>query len=238
MMRVTGWLLISWVAVSCLGGCTTVQSLHQYGGSLPRPDRILVYDLAFSPGAVELDSGMAERITGATQGTPRTFAEMESGRKVASVLSEHLVVEIRRMGLPAQRAFGPPPPWGNTVMIKGTFVSIDEGNRTERLVIGLGAGRSDVRATVSVLEVTPQGPRVIEQFEIDAKSGMKPGIAETLGIGTAAGHIASSAVVSVGGGAASEAFGANVEADAQRAAKGIANQLKPFFASKGWIVVQ
>jgi hypothetical protein len=36
----------------------------------------------------------------------------------------------------------------------------------------------------------------------------------------------------------SEAFGADVEADARRAAKGIADQLKPFFASKGWIFVQ
>jgi hypothetical protein len=40
------------------------------------------------------------------------------------------------------------------------------------------------------------------------------------------------------GAAASEAFGANVEADARRAAKGMANQLKPFFASKGWIILQ
>jgi hypothetical protein len=37
---------------------------------------------------------------------------------------------------------------------------------------------------------------------------------------------------------ASETFGANVETNAQRAAKNIANQLKPFFASKGRIVVQ
>jgi hypothetical protein len=233
-----GWRLISWVAVSCLAGCTTVQSLNQYGGPVPRPDRILVYDLAVSPGAVELDSGMAERIKEATQGTPRTFGEMEVGRKVASVLSEHLVAEIRRMGLPAQRASGPPPAWGRTVMIKGTFLAIDEGNRTERLVIGLGAGRSDVRAAVSVLEVMSQGPRMLEQFEVDAKSGLKPGMAETMGVGAAAGHIASSAALSVGGGAASEAFGANVEADAQRAAQGIAKQLKPFFASKGWIIVQ
>jgi len=29
-----------------------------------------------------------------------------------------------------------------------------------------------------------------------------------------------------------------VEGDAQRTAKSIANQLKPFFANKGWIIVQ
>jgi Domain of unknown function (DUF4410) len=238
MMHSRGLWLIALVAVGGLAGCTTVQPLSQYGGAVPQPDRILVYNLAISPGQVELDGGIAERLKDATQGTPRTLEEMQVGEKVAVVLSEHLVAEIRDMGLPAQRAYGPPPPWGNTVMIKGTFLSIDEGNRTERLVIGLGAGRSDIRADVSVLQATPQGPQLLEQFEVDAKSGLKPGMAETMGFGAAAGHIATSAALSVGGAAASEAFGANVEADAQRAAKGIAKQLKPFFVSKGWIIAQ
>jgi hypothetical protein len=123
-------------------------------------------------------------------------------------------------------------------MIKGAFLSIDEGNRTERIVIGLGAGRSDVRATVSVLDVMPQAPLLLEQFEVDAKSGLKPGMAETLGVGAAAGHIVGSAVISAGAAAVSETLGADVEADARRAAKGIADQLKLFFASKGWIFVQ
>jgi hypothetical protein len=237
-MNGRGWWIVSWVVVNCLSGCTTVQQLSQYGGPVPRPDRILVYDLIVSPGAVELDSGLAERIQEATQGTPRTLEEMEVGRKVAAVLSEHLVAEIRRMGLPAQRADGSPPSWGRTVMIKGAVLSIDEGNRTERLVIGLGAGRSDVRAYLSILEVMSQGTRVLDQFEVDAKSDRKPGMVETMGVGAASGRIATAAAVSVGGSAASEAFGANVEADAQRAARSIANQLKPFFASKGWIVVQ
>ena len=48
----------------------------------------------------------------------------------------------------------------------------------------------------------------------------------------------SGAALSVGAAAASKAFGAIVKADARRAAKGIADQLKPFFASKGWIFVQ
>jgi hypothetical protein len=44
--------------------------------------------------------------------------------------------------------------------------------------------------------------------------------------------------LSVEGAAACEATEANVEADAQPVAKGIGNQLKPFFAGKGWMIVQ
>jgi hypothetical protein len=47
-----------------------------------------------------------------------------------------------------------------------------------------------------------------------------------------------SAVLSVQGASGSEVPGANIEAEAQRTAKGIANQLKPCFASKGWMIVQ
>jgi hypothetical protein len=110
-----GWWLVAWIAVSCLTGCTYMQTRMEYGGPVPSPDRILVYDLAVSPGALELDRGIAEHIKEATQGTPRTFKEMEVGCQVADVLSEHLVQEIRAMGLPAQRAFGAPPTWGRAV---------------------------------------------------------------------------------------------------------------------------
>jgi hypothetical protein len=50
MMHGRGWWLIALVAVSAVAGCTTVQPLNQYGGAVPQPDRILVYNLAISPG--------------------------------------------------------------------------------------------------------------------------------------------------------------------------------------------
>lgn len=36
------------------------------------------------------------------------------------------------------------------LMVKGQLLSTDEGNRTERVVIGLGAGRTSVQANVQV----------------------------------------------------------------------------------------
>ena len=54
------------------------------------------------------------------------------------------------MGLTAERGSTVPAGTQNALLIKGQLVSIDEGNRTVRLIIGLGAGRSDVRAHVQV----------------------------------------------------------------------------------------
>jgi len=54
------------------------------------------------------------------------------------------------MGLYAERASGPVPPVGTDLLIMGQLVSIDEGNAAERVIIGLGAGRSDAEAHAQV----------------------------------------------------------------------------------------
>ena len=120
------------------------------------------------------------------------------------------------------------------MLIKGQLVSIDEGNRTERVIIGLGAGRSDVRAQVQVYEVTAAGRQLIDTIEVDAKSGLAPGMAETMGVGGLTGHLLVSTVVGGGLHVADEALGTNVVADADRSAKGIAKQLSALFAKEGW----
>ena len=102
------------------------------------------------------------------------------------------------------------------------------------MVIGLGAGRSDVRVLVHVYEGAPGGTP-LEQLEVDANSGRKPGAAEMLGVGAVAGHLAFSAVAAVGTDVASETLSANVDDDADRAAKGVAKHLAVFFTQQGWI---
>ncbi len=97
-------------SVCAFVGCTTVKTTSEYsGGPLPRSDRIFVYDLDVSPGEVRLDRGLSARVTQAAKGTSRSEQEIATGRKVASALSDHLVKEIRKLGLDAERASGDPP---------------------------------------------------------------------------------------------------------------------------------
>jgi hypothetical protein len=70
---------------------------------------------------------------------------------------------------------------------------------------------------------------------VDAKSGRKPGAAETMGVGAAAGERAASAAVTAAGAVGTEAFGTDVEADAERTAAKIATVLQSFFERQGWI---
>ena len=225
--------------LALLAACTSTQSQVETGGAmLPKPQVVIVDTFAASPDEVQLDEGLStevEQAIEADRGTSRTEQELQSGHRVVDAIADKLVVEIQDMGLSAQRGSAVPAGVQNAVLIKGQLVSIDEGNRTERLIIGLGAGRSDVRAHVQVYEVTPTGRRLIDQIEIDAKSGLTPGMAESMGVGGLTGHLLVATAVGGGVHVVSESLGATVVADADRAAAGTAKQLATLFAQESWI---
>lgn len=234
-------LLAAIAAFAAIGafGCasTSLSVSSEYAGALlPRPQRILVFAFATSPEEVQLDwsptvSGVW-KLKGLSAGAERE----QVAHAVSRALAEHLVPKIQAMGLPAELALGPVPAIsGPALSISGQFLAIDEGNRAERVVIGLGAGRSEVRTAVQVAELFPSGRRLLDQFEIDAKSGLKPGAAETMGVGAAAGALAASAAVTAAGSVGMEAFGTDVDADAERTASKIASALQDFFARQGWV---
>jgi Domain of unknown function (DUF4410) len=226
------------MGMAILAACTSTQSqMETTDAALPTPQIVVVDTFAASPDEVTLDQGLStevEEAIKADRGTSRTEQELQAGRQVADAIADKLVVEIRDMGLRAERGSALPAGTQNATLIKGQLVSIDEGNRTERVLIGLGAGRSDVRTQVQVYDVTPAGSRLIDTIEVDAKSGLAPGMAETMGVGGLTGHLLVSTVVGGGLHVADEAIGANVVADADRASKGIAKQLSALFAREGW----
>ena len=232
--------LLTFMMLAIAAGCapTNVQQKQESVTQLPRPDRILVYDFAVSPDEVKLDTGLSAEIMqkyAEHKGASRTAEEIKVGHKVADALAAELVNKIRSYGLMAERAFGLPSGKGKILMVKGQLLSIDEGNRTERVAIGLGAGRSSVQANVQVYEMTAKGRQEVDTLRGTAKSGRKPGMGEMMGVGAIAGHLLTSTVVSGVLSGTSEIKFDTVEADGKRLADQIAQDLGKFFADQGWI---
>jgi hypothetical protein len=125
-----------------LGGCapTDANLTYEHSGPLPRPERGLVWEFAVSPDEVQLDRGLSADLEQMAQGTPRSETELQIGRRAARALANELVKRINAMGLPAQRVWGAPGRWGESLLVEGQFISI-----TERAVIGLGTGASGVQ---------------------------------------------------------------------------------------------
>lgn len=233
--KLFAWMSLA-VFAALLSGCTSVKVTPDAGAAetLPQPSRVLVYDFAVNPQEIQLDPVGAE-ISQKIDGTARSAQEQKISHAVAAALSRHLVATIQSMGLPAERAFTPPSATGTEVLIRGQLVSIDQGNEAERMIIGLGAGRSDVQAHAQVYE-TIAGQRIaIESMTGAAKSAITPGAAETMGAGAIAGHLLVSTAVTAGVQIANQDLSANVNSEAGRLGDKLADSLKALFLKKGWI---
>lgn len=230
--------VMMWGALFILAACapTHVDQTREYTGkaSLPRPDRVLVYDFAVSEKDVKLNTGIGARLGNMVTGAKENEEQVKVGKAVAKALSESLVKELNHLGLPVERATPGARPTNSTVAIHGQFLTIDEGNRARRMVIGFGIGGTEVRTKVQVFQGPEPTPVLLEEFETKAESSKKPGMGPMAGVGVAATGAASSAAVAGGVGTATE-FNQTVEGDASRTAKEVAKPISRLFAGQGWI---
>jgi hypothetical protein len=229
-------LVVAAALTAVLSACTSVEVDPEAGAMerLSRPDRVLVYNFAVTPQEIQLDA-IGSEITKTFDGTADSAQEQQAGRAVADALAKHLVSTINDMGLYAVRASGPVPPAGTDLLIMGQLVSIDEGNAAERMIIGLGAGRSDVEAHAQVYESVAGRRIAIESMTGDAKSGLMPGAAETMGVGALTGHLLVSTAITAGSQVANQTLSANVDSEAARLGDKLADKLKALFVRQGWI---
>jgi Domain of unknown function (DUF4410) len=231
-------LTLAVVALTAMAGCARVSTEHVQTTTdrLARPALILVHDYQVSPDEVQLDSALSSRLKRAMKGTPKTEDQLKVDQEVSRTLTTTLVDEIRKLGILAEpAAMASPVVAGPILSIEGQIVSIDEGNKAKRLVIGLGSGASEVRTLTQVYEVTSgDGHRLIEDFYTTTKSSRKPGVGPFAGAGAAAG-LAASRVAVAGGVGAATALSQTVEADVKHGAKQIVKDLAKLFVEQGWI---
>jgi len=230
-------LALAAMALTAVIGCARVSTgqVERSADRLARPELILVHDYQVAPDRVHLDSAISSRIKRHLQGAPEAEDQLKVEQEVSSALTATLVAEIGKLGIRAEPATMASPVAGPTLSIEGQIVSIDEGNKAKRLVVGLGAGASEVRTLTQVYEVTSgDGHHLVEDFYTTVKSSRKPGFGPMAGVGAAAGLAASSAAASGGVGLAT-AHSQTAEADIQHGAKQIAKELAKLFVEQGWI---
>lgn len=228
------------IRIGMFTGCasTELREVKTYsGGPLPKPERIVVYDFAVSPADIKLSSLSGSRMLRGVGSVAQTEEQLKVGRKVASSMAMELMKKIGELGFPVERATSGTRPSERSLMIEGQFVSVDEGSKILRMVIGFGAGASQVRTLVQVYLEMPSGPLLLEEFETIAESSSKPGLGATMGAGAAVGVLGAAGAAA--GGAASGVLDtqATVEADARRTAGEVAKHLAQFFTRQGWMAV-
>jgi len=147
---------ISVSSLLVLAGCSSTQVTERQSNMgderIARPDRILVYDFGSTPEDVPADSSIADQIS--EPSTPPTNEQLEMGRKLGAEVAKQLAAEISAMGLPGLRAIDQPSPRPGDLVIRGYFLSADEGSTAKRMLVGFGSGAADLKTFVEGYRMT------------------------------------------------------------------------------------
>ncbi len=194
--------------------------------TLPRPPVMVVYDFATSPEEALVDT------FGTAYGTPG--AGDPKAQAVAASLSSRLVDEIGKRGIRVRQASDTENPPLNAIVVRGHFVTINEGSRLARMTIGFGAGRSQLRVLVQVYQATDMGLRRLGEAEASAEGDRAPGMVLPIGVGAAASNMATSAAIGGGMQVVGEATG-GLDSDTARLAETLAERAESFYRRQGWL---
>jgi Domain of unknown function (DUF4410) len=223
------------LALVVVAGCasTEVSERQRYeGAKLARPDRIIVHDFTANPAEVPPESPFAAQLAGAGAPTPE---QLDVGRKLGAEVATDLVAELREMGLPAVRAAGQPPPRPDDIVLRGYFVSVEEGKAGRRVLVGFGSGAAELRTAVEGYQMTAQGLRPLGRGEIRSGGGKLPGMVLPAAV-VAATNSPIGLIVGGTAKATGEVTGSEtIEGAAERTADEIAAQLRTAAEEQGWI---
>jgi hypothetical protein len=221
-----------------LAGCasTRVEVEDESADAGPRPPVVLVHRFGSNVDEVTENQGMFQQAFDASQSTTADERSAAIARDVSERLADQLVARINDLGLSARRAVRGDEIPRDALVVTGYFIDIDEGNRLQRLVIGLGAGQSQLDAQVEVRQRTARGWNRLVEFKTHADSGAMPGAAVTMGAGAAAQGAVTGGMIAANAAATGvKGYRSGVDAMAGRSADRAADMLSQIFARQGWI---
>jgi hypothetical protein len=214
-------------------GCASarVNTERQAPPTTQKPDFLIIERFAVSPADVLLDRGVSAKAARGLAAHEPNAEERQVGAAVAAVLSEELVRQLRQAGIAAYLDSYAPTATDRTAMVAGQFVTVDQGDRTHRVLLGFGLGESQLRIRYEII----QGGAVAADGEVNSSASLKPGMVPAVGVGVATGGIATAVVIGGSTAIASEALVQSVEADAKRAASVAADSIVQGYKKRGWL---
>lgn len=210
--------LFASLVLSIVMGCATATTQRTgqlvEKGTLPRPPVLLIYDFSVAP-----------------DDAPPT-AEIERARAIAKSFSETVVEKLEAIGIAAQRATDSTQVPLHALVVKGQFVTIQEGSRAQRMVIGFGAGSPLLRVEVQAYQMMETGLQRISEVEGETRGSRMPGLALPGGMAAATGFVVP--VFIKGGLVTVREIRADIQVDIDRLAERFAYKTDALYYGQGW----
>jgi len=158
---------------------TPVQS-YSGGKTLTRPAKILVYNFEVKPEDVQVDRSQEIRLRHLLEGDEKPA---KVGEKASEKLSAELIKQLKKTGIPVEAAKEAMVAPDDALMIQGSFISLKQGDKTERVAVGMGTGSAEVRAKVQVHLKTAQESVLFSEFETKTTLGKNVGAGVPMAVG-------------------------------------------------------
>lgn len=226
------------LALPLIAGCASTDASTQQGAGVgektfAKPARVIVYDFASTQAGIPPDSAIAGLYRERT--APQTPEEIALGRRLGALVASRLVEELNDRGIVASAAATGPVPLAGDAVVRGEFVTVDEGSRGKRVLIGFGAGSNELHTLVEGYMVTTGGLVPLGSAQIEASGGKTPGMLVPLAVGVATGSVARSIVIGGTTNLLKELGPENVDGAAKRTAKKIAKVIVDAYKERGWM---
>ncbi|WP_227247041.1 DUF4410 domain-containing protein [Paraburkholderia caribensis] len=155
-------------------------ALAQQGGAPGAPAPVVyVSDFELDAADITPDQSRlsrARRLAGSL--SPLHLSEQDPQQKAQELvakMSESLVADLQRDGIDARRLPGDAPLPAQGWLVRGVFVSVDEGNRVRRAVVGFGAGQGKIELAVAIDPLPNESPAPLYQTVEGQADGHVPG---------------------------------------------------------------
>jgi hypothetical protein len=227
-------LLLSFALVAVVAsGCSTTNitpdGSADRAGRVARPGRIIVYPFA----ATTADLGPGN--SGGDVDASASPDQIRMGRELGAKIAERLVEDINDLKIPAVVGTSGTQARIGDVIIRGHFESIDKGNAAERVAIGFGSGKAELRTVVEAYQMTSSGLSRVGGGTVDSGGSKGPGLFVPVLVTAATAN----PIGLIVGGAAKiegEASGrTTIDGAARRTADEISERIEKRFEDEGWL---
>jgi hypothetical protein len=220
------------IAAFLLAACASSDVTHRRAApnqpEIERPDRIIVYDFAATP--ADIPTIIQPTFAYDMRETSQTPEQIEVGRQLGALTAQELVARINDMGMNAQQAASAAPPNIGDLVIAGELLTVAEGTRRKRVLIGFGAGSSELSFRARGYLITKSGPQWLGSRVVESSGAKTPGFIVPILASSPVGLAANSALKIKG-----ERGSETLTASAVRSAKALADELHEVFQSRGWL---
>jgi hypothetical protein len=150
-------------------------------------------------------------------------------KEASAKFSEVLIAKLMKTGIPVKHAAADTTATDNTLSVQGAFVSLRQGDKAERVGLGMGAGSADVQTKVDVHLQTSSDPVLVAQFQTDTKPAENVGAGLPAAAGVNPAAVAAKSTISD--------RKKTLNAYAEKTADAMAEEITKEMAKQGWIKV-